>query len=213
MRSSSFVPLAEPGTPAPAFRPFMPGPGEPPPAASAAVPTASPEPPPADEGSDETRRAFQAGYELGRDELRSQIESIGESFVKSLEALAEFRARLRDRYERELLELALGVARKVVQQELQARPEIWLGMLRNAVRHTVDREHIVVRVPPAVAAFLRTSMPEVRAALEDVKEVEVVEDPGLTQGGCVIESRFGEVDIGVETQLEAAEQALMRAED
>jgi flagellar biosynthesis/type III secretory pathway protein FliH len=40
-----------------------------------------------------------------------------------------------------------------------------------------------------------------------------VEDPGLTQGGCVIESRFGEVDIGVETQLEAAEQALMRAED
>jgi flagellar assembly protein FliH len=213
MRSSSFVPLADAETSAPTFRPFMPGTGEAPPAAGAAVPAPSSEPAPADEGSDETRRAFQAGYEFGRDELRSQIESIGESFVKSLEELAEFRARLRDRYERELLELALGVARKVVQQELQARPEIWLGMLRNAVRHTVDRERIVVRVPPAVAAFLRTNMPELRAALEDVKEIEVAEDPGLVQGGCVIESRFGEVDIGVETQLDAAEHALVRAED
>jgi flagellar assembly protein FliH len=105
------------------------------------------------------------------------------------------------------------VAKKVVQQELQARPDIWLGMLRNAVRHTVDRERIVVRVPPALAAFLRASMPELRTALEDVKEVDVVEDPGLPQGGCVLESRFGEVDIGVETQLEAAEQALVHAED
>jgi flagellar assembly protein FliH len=209
MRSSNFVPLVEPAPAGTAFRPFL-APAE---APAPATPTPSAEAAPADDGSDETRRAFQAGYELGREELRSQIESIGESFVKSLEALAEFRARLRDRYERELLELALGVAKKVVQQELAARPEIWLGMLRNAVRHTVDRERIVVRVPPALAAFLRTSMPDLRAALEDVKEIELVEDPGLPQGGCVIESRFGEVDIGVETQLEAAEHALVHAED
>src|SRR5262245_37814167 len=209
MRSSSFVPLVEPAATGSAFRPFL-APAQ---GAAPAPPTPAAESAPADDGNDGTRRAFQAGYELGREELRSQIESIGESFVKSLEALAEFRARRRDRYERELLELALGVAKKVVRQELQARPEIWLGMLRNAVRHTVDRERIVLRVPRELAAFLRASMPDLRSALEDVKEIEVVEDPGLPQGGCVIESRFGEVDIGVETQLEAAEHALVHAED
>jgi len=114
-------------------------------------------------------------------------------------------------YQRELLELALGVARKVVQQELAERPEIWLGMIRAAVKRAVDRERIVLRVPPPLMAFLRGSLAALRASLEDVKDLELVEDPSLPAGGCVIESRFGEVDIGVETQLERSERALGRA--
>src|SRR5437867_2189969 len=43
------------------------------------------------------------------------------------------------------------------------------------------------------------------------KDLELVEDPSLPAGGCVIESRFGEIDIGVETQLERSERALGRA--
>ena len=103
-------------------------------------------------------------------------------------------------YERELLELALGVARKVVQQELAERPELWLGMIRAAVPRAVNR--IVLRVPPPLMAFLRGSLAALRASLADVKDLELVEDPSLPAGGCVIESRFGEVDIGVETQLD-----------
>jgi len=114
-------------------------------------------------------------------------------------------------YERELLELALGVARKVVQQELAERPEIWLGMIRAAVKRAVDRERIVLRVPPPLMAFLRGSLAALRASLGDVKDLELVEDPSLPAGGCVIESRLGEVDIGVETRLERCERALVRA--
>jgi len=114
-------------------------------------------------------------------------------------------------YERELLELALGVARKVVQQELAERPEIWLGMIRAAVKRAVGRERITLRVPPPLMAFLRGSLAALRASLEDVKDLELLEDPSLHAGGCVIESRLGEVDIGVETQLERCERALVRA--
>jgi len=201
MSSSRFAPLAGP-TPA-TFRPLV------------ALPPAAP--PPADrlrpEPTEDVAGAFQAGYEQGRAEASSQVESVAESFVKSLEELAAFRGRLRDRYERELLELSLGVARKVVRRELAERPEIWLGMIRHAVRRAVDRERIVVRVPPRLMVFLRERLPELRASLEDVRELELAEDPGLPEGGCVVESRFGDVDIGVDTQLEAAERVLVRAED
>jgi flagellar assembly protein FliH len=205
MSSSDFAPLVAGGTPPgpSGFRPL----GDPDPAPGAPAEAAPPE------VSEEARRAFQAGYALGREEVQSQVESIAESLLKSLEELAAFRSRLRERYERELLELALGVARKVVQQELAERPEIWLGMIRGAVGRAVDREHITVRVPAALAAFLRQALPELRAALDEVKELEVVEDPGLGAGGCLIESRFAEIDIGVETQLEATERALVRTEE
>ena len=49
--------------------------------------------------------------------------------------------------------------------------------------------------------------------LEDVKELELIEDPSLPLAGCVIETRFGEIDIGVDTQLEGVRQALVRAEE
>jgi flagellar assembly protein FliH len=207
MSSPDFAPLLRPPAER-AFRPFG-APLDAPAAPAPAPPTAeSPAEP-----SEDVRRAFQAGYELGREELRSDVESIGESFVKSLQELAAFRARLRGRYERELLELALGVAHKVVQHELAERPEIWLGMIRQAVRRAVDRERIVIRVPAPLLAFLRGALPELRAALEEVKELELVEDPSLPAGGCVIESGFGDVDIGVETQLDATRLALLRAEE
>src|SRR5207244_13514663 len=111
-------------------------------------------------------------------------------------------------YQRELLELALGVARKLVRQELAERPEIWLGMIRAAVKRAVDRERIVLRVPPPLMAFLRGSLAALRASLEEVKDLELVEDPGLPAGGCVIESRSGELDIGFAPQLEPSEPAL-----
>ena len=197
MSASSFAPLAE-AVPR-VFRPF----GAPP-AGAAAEPAPAPGP-----SAEEIERAFGAGVERGRAEARAALETIGASFTDSLRELVEFRARLKERYERELLELALGVARKVMQQELAERPELWLGMIRAAVPRAVNR--IVLRVPPPLMAFLRGSLAALRASLADVKDLELVEDPSLPAGGCVIESRFGEVDIGVETQLERCERALVRA--
>ena len=90
---------------------------------------------------------------------------------------------------------------------------IWLGLIRAAVRRVVDRERITVRVPPRLLAFLRDALPELRASLDAVKELDLVEDPSLPAGGCIIESRFGEVNLGVEAQLEAVERALVRVDE
>ena len=206
MSESEFAPFAGPRADAVGFRPLLAG--------RAAIPDPEPvETATAAEPSDELRRAFQAGYDLGREEATGQLATVAESLVKSLEELAAFRGGLRERYERELLELALGVARKIVQQELAERPEIWLGLIRAAVRRVVDRERITVRVPPRLLAFLRDALPELRASLDSVKELELVEDPSLPTGGCIIESRFGEVNLGVEAQLEAVERALVRVDE
>jgi len=202
MSSSSFAPLAE-AVPK-VFRPFAPSP----PAETAGGPTAAPAPGLA---AEEIERAFQAGVERGRAEARAEVDALGASFTQSLRELASFRARLKERYERELLQLALGVARKVVQQELAERPEVWLGMIRAAVKRAVDRERITIRVPPNLTAFVRGALGELRASLEDVKDLELAEDASLPAGGCVIESRSGEVDIGIETQLERCERALVSA--
>lgn len=222
MRSSEsgFAPLAGAGTDAPGFRPLLSGGAAPdaerPDAApEATTPAAEPaaEDAPAPIERLEDHPAWQAGFAQARADLEAELDAAHRTLAESLESLARFQAQLRSRYERELLLVALGVARKVVQQELQERPEIWMSMLRAAVRQAVDRERILIRVPPALAAWLLEHAPELKAQLEDVKEMQIVDDPALPPGGCIVESRYGEVDIGVETQLGVAERALVGAED
>jgi flagellar biosynthesis/type III secretory pathway protein FliH len=39
-------------------------------------------------------------------------------------------------------------------------------------------------------------------------EAEVVEDPSITRGGCVVESELGEVDARLEVRLDALARAI-----
>jgi flagellar biosynthesis/type III secretory pathway protein FliH len=152
-----------------------------------------------------------AEYERGRRDARADVEAAAESLVRSLEALAAFRAGLGQRYERELLALAVEVAAKVVRSELRERPDAWLDMIRDGVRQAVDREQVRVRVPAVLAGFLRERMPALQARLEDVKELEIIEDPSLDADGCVVETRFGELDLGVGAQIEQVRRGLAEA--
>jgi Flagellar assembly protein FliH len=163
-----------------------------------------------DAAGEENARAFAAAHELGRQEARAELESVAESLVKSVEELASFRLLLCQRYERELLELALGVARKVLHAEIRGEPERWLGMIREGIRKAVDHEEVRIRVPAVLATFLAEHLPEMRAQLDGMRDLVVVEDPGLQEGGCVIETRFGEFDLGIDTQVDHVERELTR---
>jgi flagellar assembly protein FliH len=152
--------------------------------------------------------SFAAGYERGQHDARVAVEKMAATFAQSVEEIAEFRGRLRRQYEHELLELTLGIARKVLCAEVTERPEVWLSMIQEAARQIVDRETVRIRVPAMLAALLREHFAELRARLDGAQDVEVVEDPTLGDGACVIETRLAEIDLGIDTQLGQVARAL-----
>jgi flagellar assembly protein FliH len=152
--------------------------------------------------------AFAAGYERGQHDARAAVEEMAATLARSVEEIAEFRGRLQRQYERELLELTLDVARKVLCAEVTERPGVWLSMIEEAARQIVSRETVRIRVPATLAAFLREHFAELRARLDGVQDLEVMEDPTLGDGACVIETRLAEADLGIDTQLGQAARAL-----
>lgn len=152
--------------------------------------------------------AYADGYVAGRDAATRELVADGEAFTKALGELARFRAGLLDQYQSELLALALGIARKVVQRELADNPEHWLGMIREAVRHALDREKIRIRVGPVLHRFLVEHLSTLRPMLDDVKELELVEDRALAENGCILESQYGDLDLGIDSQIGAIRAAL-----
>jgi flagellar assembly protein FliH len=174
-------------------------------AAAAAADAGVPEP---DQAQQAAEAAYADGFDAGRAAATAELVRDAETFVQALEELNRFRAGLLERYQNELLALALGIARKVVQRELAENPEHWLGMIREAVRHALDREKIRIRVGSVLHKFLLERLSALRPMLDEVKELELVEDQALSENGCILESQFGDLDLGIDSQIGAIRAAL-----
>jgi flagellar assembly protein FliH len=166
----------------------------------------------ADESAEEALRVAeeralleQAAYARGVAEGRAQADAALAQLVQGMgEVIAEltrFRHETMTRYQSELLDLALEVARKVVDRELEQHPEHWIEVIREGVRRAVDRDHIRIRVAPVLHAFLAEHLVELRGGLAGVKDLELLEDPSLPPSGCVVETSYGDLDLGVDSQI------------
>jgi flagellar biosynthesis/type III secretory pathway protein FliH len=189
--AEAFAPLGGPSASDP-FRPL--GTARPAPVDDATLPAPDP-----------IASAFEAGRALGRAQANAEQVVLARDLERALASIAAWRAELRTRYTDTLLALALETARKIVGDELDARPERWAGIVAAAIGRLVDRDRVTVRVAPRLAALLRAHGTDAPA---DGAEVRIVEDATLDADACRIESRSGDVECGVGAQLAAAAEAL-----
>ncbi len=110
--------------------------------------------------------------------------------------------------EREIADIALEVARKLVGRAMAERPELVTELARRALEPVRARREVLLRVSPADVPRLRAELPRLAALLDRAPGVSVREDPGIEPGGVVVETEAGRVDARVEAQLSVLERAL-----
>ncbi|MHB1021417.1 MAG: FliH/SctL family protein [Acidobacteriaceae bacterium] len=107
------------------------------------------------------------------------------------------------RVEREVVRLSLAIAARVLHREAQMDPLLLAGAVRVAIEKLADTSGTV----------MRTALSEVSAWQEMFRSMgearilpEVIGDPALQPGECVLETRLGTVELGVRAQLEEIEK-------
>jgi flagellar biosynthesis/type III secretory pathway protein FliH len=110
---------------------------------------------------------------------------------------------------REVAELALAVARKVLGRELAGAGGV-LPLAEAALAAARGRREVVLRVHPSDAAALRAGEGRLAAALGRAP-VEVRDDAALAPGAVVVDTEAGRIDAGLEAQLEVLARALAEA--
>ena len=160
--------------------------------------------------AEETRRAFEAGREQGRQEGR-QAERAAHAAALSAASLERQRqaadliqsfAQERDRFlhavEREVVELALAVAARILRREAQMDPLLLTGAVRVALWQLSGSTQVKLRVPPSELDLWTEAMALVpNLALKPT----VVPGEGMRLGDCVVETELGSVDLGIRSQL------------
>jgi flagellar assembly protein FliH len=104
------------------------------------------------------------------------------------------------------VQLAVGIARKILHRETQLDANALAGIVRVTLEKLDAGTSIHLYVPPAEAMDWRHYF--ARQA-EGSRMPEVHEDPALPAGECRIETSLGSTEVGIETQLKEIETGLL----
>lgn len=139
------------------------------------------------------RKELEAEREAERQEGARQLQSALEQFQKQ-------RAGYFRRVEAEVVQLSLGVARKILQREASLDPTLLSGLVRIALDRMGAEAPIRVRLAPAMLERWKDPV-----AAHDGRVLEAVADPGLSAGDCLVETSLGSANFGFEAQLREIE--------
>ena len=135
------------------------------------------------------RDAFTKGYaqgeRAGAEAAASRADAMLRRLAQTLDELQSLRATLIHRTEREVVELSLAIARKVLHREVALDHELMLAMARVALDRLADVATASIRLHPddfAVTVQARGS-----AAVAS-HGVQIVSDASVRRGGCVVQS-------------------------
>lgn len=160
--------------------------------------------------------AIRAVAEADAARVRAEADALGraEGLARAAATLVEA-ARARDRrlaaVEREVLALAVEVARKILGRELALAPGAVLDVVREALAAARDRREVALRVNPADATAVRAGADALARTLARAEGLAVREDPAVPAGGVVVETEAGLLDARLETQLALLRAALEEA--
>lgn len=160
----------------------------------------------------------QQGYSEGYQEGRGQADEEGAKIVnEAMESLDKMAGALREavkRNEEKLLKLAIGIAEKILHDEIAVRPDTVLKTLEEALTKVSDLEEVTVKVNPEDLPMVQTQEEAFRDRLKSVRKVEFTSSPKIQRGGVLIETGSGTVDAQIKTQLSVIQEAFdfVRAE-
>jgi flagellar assembly protein FliH len=144
------------------------------------------------------------GEAAGRQRAAAEVQPVIDRLARSIEEMAGLRARLRAEAEGDLIKLSLAIARRVIRRELAIDPEALHGLILGALEKLQGQDMSRVRVHPSHVALVTASLRQNMAAAK----VDVVADPARPVGTVIFETRHGNLDASVETQLQEIERGL-----
>ena len=126
-----------------------------------------------------------------------------EQMARALSCFAEERSRYFQRVEAEVVQLALAIARKILQRETQLDPTLLAALVRIGLDRMQTESSVRIRVLPDDVD--RWQQLAVGGSTEP--RWQTVADPSLAAGDCIVETEMGRANFGFEAQLRDIEQS------
>lgn len=155
-------------------------------------------------------QAYQQAYELGLEEGRKEaFEKVSAEIAERMTtldqlllAVKELKTEMATFNEAHLVKLSFQMAARLAKTQLEGNNDAMVQILRDAVALAQDEEEITVHVSQSQFEFLEELKKETGREFEFVKKIRFEPNAELADGGCIVETNYGEVDARVEQRVE-----------
>jgi flagellar assembly protein FliH len=144
------------------------------------------------------QQGFEAGYASGYAEGSAAADREAAGLISTAEQIAMQVAGEHQRVvlsaERDVVELAIDIAGKLMNVQLEVDPDRIVEILRGAIRKAFQRDELTVLANPADLEVLRAAGPEIQRTMGGIQHLDFVEERRIERGSIVVRTPTGEVD-------------------
>jgi flagellar assembly protein FliH len=153
---------------------------------------------------------YQEGYDAGTIQGRNDVDNEKQSTMSTARKEAQQIMELAQQEaktmiigaERDIVELALAIARKILAREIEENPLVVLPIVKEALEKVRDQDEVNIRVSPDDFELVVQAKKDLQTTVGRSQALKVTCDETLTIGSCIIETNYGTVDARIESQLE-----------
>ena len=144
------------------------------------------------------------GFELGEKKANKVIENIDKLFGE----MSSLKQEILKQHEKEILDLTFAIAEKIVHHLTRFDEGGVKEAVFNAMNLAIEKSKIVLNVNPEDYDYIEELRPDLFKKYKELKSITVTSDPSITRGGCFLKTPYGDIDAGIEIQLEKIYECL-----
>jgi len=161
------------------------------------------------EKKDAREKGKTEGKEEGYAEGKAEVDRLIQRTQVVLERAQDKRADILKETEKEIVNLVLLISRKVIKVISENQRNIIVANVIEALRKVKAKGNITIKVNLADLKLATEHKEAFISTMEGVKTINIVEDSSVDQGGCIIETDFGEIDARIASQLAELENRIL----
>ena len=151
------------------------------------------------------KSAFEEGYRLGLEKAEADFNKFKEQFSYFMNARKEVFEYIAP----DILEICVDITKTIIKKELESDPQVLINTILDVLRTVSKNEpKINIRIRPQSVQLIKDTIPNITYQYGIDSKINIISDPAIEDGGCVLQTNNGIVDASIDTQLEIIKKAL-----
>lgn len=142
---------------------------------------------------DEKRRGYQEGLAEIKGEQADHILKVVSRTINYLSDIEDT-----------LANILIGGVKKIIGE--CDHKALAISLVKNALQHVRNEKHVTIRIAPGEYEAVQEQLNDILAEYKGVGFIDLVADPRLSAGDCIMESEIGVVDASVDVQMKALQK-------
>ncbi len=153
---------------------------------------------------------FLQGEKAGTEIAEQKVQALMRRYAESMLELTNLRSSLYAQVEREVVKLAVEVAKKIVHREIQVDRDIIQTLVRVALSHVAEKSAVTIHLSPMDYNYLLEQRSEL--AHSEGRDISLLADKSIERGGCLIKTECGDIDARIEEKFREVEQSFFEGQ-